>query len=568
MRGETKMCSSEAPSQTDPARCSAEPRVESRKSKVESGDRARALKFQLSTFNHILPCLLGLLLAGCSCGEAPETARTIDGSTLTLRLPDPYGELRRPAVEFNHGKHEAALQSEGCTACHPDHAEGGLVYRLGAAVYPADADELMNLYHDRCIGCHRERAADGRQTGPEGFCAGCHAGRPAPEPGWREIRLDYSLHHRHLKSAGDKCEACHHVFDEQTEKLVYAKGQESACADCHGAADEERKLSLRNASHRGCIRCHMATAAEGGKSGPADCLGCHDAARQAAYERPAEVPRLMRGQQDVLWIKAPGARSNRVPFHHQVHEPTGRSCSTCHHQTLSSCSTCHSLAGKPEGGGVPIEAAFHLASSEHSCVGCHRQNARVGQCASCHHAITRAPAERTCLLCHRGPATPEPTAEAGPPAEGGDTAEARPEGEPGALPPPVFEPVELAELPPFSDDFPESLRIDRMAEEYGPSSLPHGKMVRKLDELVRDSRLARRFHASTELLCAGCHHNSPVGTRPPPCISCHENEPHPTRDIPALKAAYHIRCIGCHQELELPVGCTDCHKKAEGLVTR
>ncbi len=29
-----------------------------------------------------------------------------------------FGKLERPQVIFNHGKHEEAMKTEGCNACH------------------------------------------------------------------------------------------------------------------------------------------------------------------------------------------------------------------------------------------------------------------------------------------------------------------------------------------------------------------------------------------------------------------------------------------------------------------
>jgi predicted CXXCH cytochrome family protein len=78
---------------------------------------------------------------------------------------------------------------------------------------------------------------------------------------------------------------------------------------------------------------------------------------------------------------------------------------------------------------------------------------------------------------------------------------------------------------------------------------------------VRESKLASRFHGDVETLCAGCHHHSPVGTRPSPCKSCHEKASHPTEDRPGLFTAYHRQCLGCHQQMGQPQGCTDCHEK-------
>jgi hypothetical protein len=87
----------------------------------------------------------------------------------------------------------------------------------------ADGDDrsgLMELYHDKCTGCHKETKAGGQKGGPV-TCGECHVERPAPASAWREISYDYSLHYRHVAAAKEDCGACHHVYDEGLKKLVY-----------------------------------------------------------------------------------------------------------------------------------------------------------------------------------------------------------------------------------------------------------------------------------------------------------------------------------------------------------
>ena len=88
---------------------------------------------------------------------------------------------------------------------------------------------------------------------------------------------DYSLHGRHAQEFPEKCETCHHVFDEAAQKRVYLKGAEESCAVCHLERDEGKKLSLRNASHTACVGCHLRRLDGGQTSGPTLCVGCHDA---------------------------------------------------------------------------------------------------------------------------------------------------------------------------------------------------------------------------------------------------------------------------------------------------
>jgi hypothetical protein len=68
-------------------------------------------------------------------------------------------------------------------------------------------------------------------------------------------------------------------------------------------------------------------------------------------------------------------------------------------------------------------------------------------------------------------------------------------------------------------------------------------------------------HAEIAGDCESCHHFSD-GT-PATCVSCHEERPGvPSAEQPALKVAYHERCVGCHKEVGSgPVGCEDCHAR-------
>jgi hypothetical protein len=491
-----------------------------------------------------LPVLIAALVCWTvSAVERPP--RSIAPATVFMQLPDASGEMERPVVEFNHAAHTEALEAEGCKACHRIDDEGVLIPRLTSVLDLDDRDALIDAYHDSCMGCHSRRSDLGQATGPV-TCGECHVRRRPGTSTRAAMAFDYSLHARHSKAFNDKCETCHHVYDEAAKVLKYEKGQEEACHSCHGAVDEERTLSLANASHRSCVSCHLARVGKELESGPVLCVGCHDLAHQHAIERLQEIPRLVRGQPDTLWIHGDGARSAAVPFGHLAHEPVTRSCSTCHHKTLKPCDECHSLTGSPEGSGVTAAEAYHLSSSEHSCVGCHALQTVDKKCAGCHHPMTESPAKRTCVVCHHGPV-------------------------PGSLAleiAPTLADWRLDALPAPSDAFPETVTIDFLVDRYEASKLPHAKIVAKLDETVRESTLASRFHKDTETLCSGCHHHTPAGTRPPPCRACH-SAAEPTRDQPGLKVAYHRQCVGCHIAMVLPKqGCTDCHaERAEEVVS-
>jgi hypothetical protein len=175
-----------------------------------------------------------------------------------------------------------------------------------------------------------------------------------------------------------------------------------------------------------------------------------------------------------------------------------------------------------------------------------------------------APGQRACAVCHRVPvdigATPAATGP-GPEIDGGllDAGTSR-----VAATSPTG--TKLEALPAASDDFPEEVVIDALSDRYGPSTMPHRRIVTRLDEIVRDSELAATFHGQLELMCAGCHHRGPLHLRPRPCKACHARVGEERADKPGLRAAYHRQCMGCHEEMKLhkAMGCTDCHRKAEG----
>ena len=490
-----------------------------------------------------LPLLvvLAAAAAGAVCASEKESPRSIAPATVVMQFPTAYGEMERPAVEFDHAAHTTALKNENCETCHRIDDNGVLIPSVAAVAGLDSRDELIDAYHDSCMRCHAERADQALAAGPV-TCGECHVRLQPGVSARAPMAFDYSLHARHSLAYEDKCENCHHVWDEATEKLKYEKGKEEGCSSCHGTADEDRKLSLANASHRSCVSCHLDRARAELDGGPVLCVGCHDAEHQMAVRKLEEIPRLMRGQPDTTWIHNVDARSATVAFNHLGHEVVSDSCSTCHHQTLKPCDECHSLVGSAEGAGVTMAESYHVPTSERSCVGCHVRKTVDPQCAGCHSALNGAPAESRCMVCHSGPA---------PGSADLETA-------------PVFSDLRLDPLPVLSDDFPETVVIESLVEKYEASKLPHAKIVAKLDEYVRQSSLAGRFHADTETLCSGCHHRSPVGTRPPPCRACHAEAGDLAHDRPGLKAAYHRQCVGCHIAMKIEKqGCTDCHEVRE-----
>ena len=492
---------------------------------------------------HLGWCFALLIVVSSVSAGSGVAPRSIGPSHIVMDNLRAFGAPERPAVEFDHGTHVDALQAEGCTGCHPVE-DGQLLPKLTGIHDSEDRDELLDAFHSRCMGCHEERTGEALSSGPV-TCGECHVRRPDGISERVPMRFDYSLHARHAQAYPEKCEECHHVYDEELQKLVYVKGEEDACRSCHGLSNEGEKPSLANAVHRGCISCHLHRMEADLDAGPVRCVGCHDLDHQLAVVQldESEIPRLMRGQPDTTWILDDGARTRVVAFDHKGHEMVTSSCSSCHHRTMRPCGECHSLAGSPEGDGVTMERAHHHARSQYSCVGCHNLNTREPECAGCHVQPSAAPADRTCAVCHSGPPAAPEVAE---------------------LPPPDRVVPVLAPLPPISESYPEIVEIASLVDRYEASKLPHAKIVARLDAAVRESDLAVGFHRNMETLCVGCHHHSPAATRPPPCRACHAQAA-ATRDMPGLKVAYHRQCMGCHAAMGIKaMTCTDCHAEREG----
>lgn len=501
-----------------------------------------------------------LLLVSSGCREIPEVepepVRTTPPAVIEIEVPASVGEPRRPVVEFDHGAHETALQDEGCERCHSTEEEG-----LGFAFVDRDAittrDDLLEQYHTGCGSCHDERRDAGADTGPETtVCAACHVKQLPAVSARIEVRFDRSLHGRHTVAMEDRCEECHHVYDEPSEQRIYREEQEAACFVCHGdGTGEDGPPPLEEAAHDACVNCHLRRA--GQNTGPTTCAGCHDEAQLASVARLDPPPRIERGQEDQVTIHAEWSQVSQVPFDHAAHEARTGRCSDCHHANLEACDICHTSSGLPDGGGVSLEQAYHQATSARSCVGCHDDETEQTGCAGCHVATPVLPVERSCALCHveAPPASTPPS----------DMLVQGATPDPGNPEPSTTSPrlAEWPPLPPSSDDFPENVTIVSLADVYQASELPHRVIVEELERSIRDSALATHFHDGPGVTCTGCHHHTPVGERPPPCASCHDSKDRMDQDRPSLKHAYHRQCMDCHEKMAIDkLGCTDCHAEA------
>lgn len=123
---------------------------------------------------------------------------------------------------------------------------------------------------------------------------------------------------------------------------------------------------------------------------------------------------------------------------------------------------------------------------------------------------------------------------------------------------------------------PDTVEIDALAQLYEPVVFDHVMHVE-----VAEGSCATCHHHTTgtpveDAECAKCHAKSGPADEVA-CQECHaanrfaadylkklddDNKLYHTDKI-GLKGAYHIRCMGCHEEMGAPNGCQDCHARTE-----
>lgn len=462
-----------------------------------------------------------------------------------------YNKNERAPVYFFHDLHtDAVMLNKGtCNTCHSK-KDGKMDFQF------IDKDKgsweaHMNAYHDKCIGCHSKTISSGHVGGPV-ICSGCHREGYRVENNDFSARLDKSLHQRHTLAMNRKCETCHHVYDEITQKTVYKKGREGSCTYCHPEMDNGKDMTLQKASHGQCIVCHQTRSESGKTAGPLRCEGCHDPSIRHTYDKLSSIERLAMGQKDAVMLdpfeKQPDEmtqnRMKFVPFDHMNHEKSNESCSVCHHKDLKACSHCHTLGSSEKGGGVNLETAMHGKKTTRSCIGCHKEKQQAAQCAGCHaFDVTKDGDDRQCLACHLAKEMDEDQEK-----QARDLIESK-----------TIETERIAD-----SEIPETLVLRKLEKIYEPVTFPHRKIVSSLAGKIKDNQMAQYFHQGKYALCMGCHHNTPVTGTPTACSSCHAmDDTSHAASKPGLVGAYHIQCMECHARMNIrqPESCTQCHKE-------
>ena len=124
-----------------------------------------------------------------------------------------------------------------------------------------------------------------------------------------------------------------------------------------------------------------------------------------------------------------------------------------------------------------------------------------------------------------------------------------------------------------AEDAPESVEIDSMSNLYGPVEFNHAMHTEMAS--CSDCHHHTTGTGPAAPTCGRCHHGTEEGDTVS-CTECHSAQPFSPENLelmenpeifhidkPGLKGAYHLNCIGCHQEVDGPTGCQDCHEMTE-----
>jgi len=476
-----------------------------------------------------------------------------------------FGKLERPQVIFNHGLHADMFKKEGCKTCHPVAPDGDYGFDFSNSTTRKTAKERADLYHEKCIGCHRKIIEEKNKSLPI-RCGDCHIKKyESLTVKYPVVEFDFVYHDKHVRKlkeqkVKDECSVCHHTYDllekDESLRLVYEKGTEESCYYCHDfnkkrgpgleaikQVASKKGLSMQKASHQQCVNCHIRHINAGEKAGPVECLKCHTGKYRTIAEL-TDVPRPDRDQPEKPFISVEDGKMRGVLFNHAYHEKNTKTCRSCHHETLQACRKCHGLVGSAEGKQINLANAYHDPSSDISCTGCHKKSKADKKCAGCHHHLlnmdiqSKGPKKDICSVCHSG------------------KKEAPISGK------------QISTAALKAQKVPEKVTIKVIENQYEPATFPHLKIIERLVGISNESKMATSFHRNMQTICRGCHHQSMAeaeakDTKPPYCRNCHSIT-FDTKNMnrPRLLAVYHRQCLTCHEKMDIKgKGCPDCHKE-------
>lgn len=123
----------------------------------------------------------------------------------------------------------------------------------------------------------------------------------------------------------------------------------------------------------------------------------------------------------------------------------------------------------------------------------------------------------------------------------------------------------------LSMDVPETVALNSLSQFYDGVEFDHALHL----DVTSDCAVCHHHTTGTAVAnssCARCHQGGEMQTKVA-CRDCHVREPFSASYLQAkrsdsqryhtdqlgLKGAYHQSCLGCHQQMDGPTGCQDCH---------
>jgi len=130
----------------------------------------------------------------------------------------------------------------------------------------------------------------------------------------------------------------------------------------------------------------------------------------------------------------------------------------------------------------------------------------------------------------------------------------------------------LVSLPATAGDTPQSVELNSTGEYYASFTFDHA--MHETVGTCADCHHHAIGGGASDPNCVECHKNSPAAEIVA-CSGCHEEAPYSAAalqnlaaqtyqyhvDKPGLKGAMHRNCLGCHEVMDGPVGCSDCHMR-------
>lgn len=124
-------------------------------------------------------------------------------------------------------------------------------------------------------------------------------------------------------------------------------------------------------------------------------------------------------------------------------------------------------------------------------------------------------------------------------------------------------------------DLPETLVLNSLSQFYDGVEFDHALHL----DVTSDCAVCHHHTTGAALQdsqCAKCHKGGEIQAKVA-CRDCHVKEPFSANHLQAkkgdsqryhndqlgLKGAYHQSCLGCHQQMNGPTGCQDCHSRNE-----